>query len=335
MKTNRVFAGSLLCVSLLFAALAFAAGDIADRLRESFQVKSGGKLIIEADRGSIDVKSVEAGQVEIEVFRKVDRESETRAQEILKNHEVKFSRDGDTVRVHAEFRKDWKSDWRDKGRNLQVRYQVSVPKQFNVDLKTAGGSIKVADLIGESRGQTAGGSLNFGRMEGPIYGRTSGGGIGVVGCKGDVDVETAGGSIHLGEVEGSATAHTSGGSIDVKKMSGKTIVSTSGGSIEAADVSGSIDASTSGGSITAGLSAQPAGACRLHTSGGSVKVSLAEKIAVDVDARTSGGRVVTDLPVAAVVRGENKPNVLQGKINGGGPALSLETSGGSIYLQKQ
>ncbi|MGH7487484.1 MAG: DUF4097 family beta strand repeat-containing protein, partial [bacterium] len=79
----------------------------------------------------------------------------------------------------------------------------------------------------------------------------------------------------------------------------------------------------------------PGGDCRLHTSGGSIKASLAEKVAVDVDARTSGGRVVTELPVVAVVQGEHKPNVLRGKINGGGPALSLETSGGSIYLQKK
>jgi len=335
MKTNRILAGLLPSAGLLSAALAFAASDVEDRLHESFQVKAGGKLVIEADRGSIEVKSAEAEQVAIEVFRKVGRESEAKAQEILKNHEIKFSRDGDTVRVRAEFRKDWKSVGKDQGRNLQVRYEVSVPKRYDVDLKTAGGSIKVADLIGEARGRTAGGSLNFGRMEGPIYGRTSGGSISVAGCKGNVDVETAGGSIQLGEVEGNATAHTSGGSINVKKMSGKSVVSTSGGSIEVVEVNGSIDASTSGGSITAGLSAQPADACRLHTSGGSVKVSLAEKIAVDVDARTSGGRVVTDLPVVAVVRGEHKPNVLQGKINGGGPSLSLETSGGSIYLQKK
>ena len=161
------------------------------------------------------------------------------------------------------------------------------------------------------------------------------GGISVAGCKGGVDLETSGGSIHLGEVEGNTTAHTSGGSISLKKMNGKTALSTSGGGIEAADVRGSIDASTAGGSITANISGQPTGDCRLHTSGGSIHVALAEKVAVDVDAKTSGGRVVTEVPVTAVAQGEHKPNALRGKINGGGPALSLETSGGSIYLRKR
>ena len=336
MRTNKAINGlPLLCGSLLFATLALAGGDIEDRLHQSFQVKPGGKLVLEADRSSIEVKSADADRVEIEVFRKVTREGEAKGQEILKNHEVKFSRDGNKVQVQAEFTRDWKSVWRDKGRNLQVRYQISVPKQFNVDLKTAGGSINVADLTGEARGRTAGGSLGFGQIEGRIYGRTSGGGIHVAGCKGGVDVETSGGSITLGEVEGDTTAHTSGGSIKVRKVTGKSVVSTSGGSIEAAEVKGSIDASTSGGSITASLSEQPTGDCRLHTSGGSIKASLSGNLAVDVSARTSGGRVVTDLPVTTVVQGEHKPNLLSGKINGGGPSLSLETSGGSIYLQKR
>jgi len=336
MKTSKVIAGLLPCVSLLSAAWVLAASDVEDKLTKSFEAKPGGKLVVEADRGSIEVKSADANQVEIEVFRKVSRESQAKAEEILKNHEVKFSLDGNKVQVHAEFKRGLTDGgWRDKGRNLQVRYQILVPKQFNVNLKTAGGSIKVADLIGEARGQTAGGSLSFGQMDGPIYGRTSGGGISVAGCKGGVDLETSGGSIHLGEVQGDTTAHTSGGSISLKKTNGKTAVGTSGGGIEAADVRGSIDASTAGGSITANISAQPTGDCRLHTSGGSIKVSLAEKVAVDVDAKTSGGRVVTEVPVAGVVQGEHKPNVLRGKINGGGPALSLETSGGSIYLQKR
>ena len=55
MKTNRILAGLLPSAGLLSAALAFAASDVEDRLHESFQVKAGGKLVIEADRGSIEI----------------------------------------------------------------------------------------------------------------------------------------------------------------------------------------------------------------------------------------------------------------------------------------
>ena len=124
MKTNKVIAGLLPCVSLLSAAWVLAASDVEDRLTKSFEAKPGGKLVVEADRGSIEVKSADADQVQIEVFRKVSRESQAKAEEILKNHEVRFSLDGNKVQVHAEFKKGFTGGWGDKGRNLQVRYQI-------------------------------------------------------------------------------------------------------------------------------------------------------------------------------------------------------------------
>src|SRR5439155_11229184 len=197
MKTIQALIRAVWCGSLSVTLSAVAAGDVKDTLHQSFPVEPGGKLVVEADRGSIEVKSADADQVEIDVFRKVSRESRSTAEEILKNHEVKFSKEGNQVQVHAKLRKEWRSAWKQKGNNLQVRYQISVPKTFNLELKTAGGSIKIPDLTGHARAQTAGGSLNFGQIEGPIYGRTSGGGIRVAACKGAVDVETAGGSITL------------------------------------------------------------------------------------------------------------------------------------------
>jgi hypothetical protein len=57
--------------------------------------------------------------------------------------------------------------------------------------------------------------------------------------------------------------------------------------------------------------------------------------AVDIDARTSGGRVSSDLPVVTVVQGQQKNTELRGKINGGGPLITAQTSGGSVRVQKQ
>lgn len=56
---------------------------------------------------------------------------------------------------------------------------------------------------------------------------------------------------------------------------------------------------------------------------------------MDIDARNSGGRVSSDLPVVTVVQGQQKNNELRGKINGGGPLITAQTSGGSVRVQKQ
>jgi hypothetical protein len=63
-------------------------------------------------------------------------------------------------------------------------------------------------------------------------------------------------------------------------------------------------------------------------------VSLPKTASVDLDARASGGRVIADMPVTMVVRGDAQQGGVQGKINGGGPALVLRSSSGDIHLKE-
>ena len=332
-----------LWVSVAIAALTLGAvtplkarSEMEDRIKKSFPVDSGGQLTLETDRGSIEVHAVDTQVLEVEVIRKVDARDREEADEILKDFEIEFTQRGNDVYIRGAIKEERRSFW-DRfldtdWRRLRVRYVVSVPKQYNVDLRTAGGSISVDDLEGEVHGRTSGGSLRFGRIQGPVWGRTSGGSITLEGGVGTADLKTSGGSIKIGEVDGTVTAHTSGGSIGIDRAKGRVVAKTSGGSIAVEEVMGAIEAKTSGGTVKARISRQPQDSCRLETSGGSVVVYLADSVAVDVEAKTSGGRVVTELPVT--VQGELSKTALQGKINGGGPKLILRTSGGNIRLQK-
>ena len=63
-------------------------------------------------------------------------------------------------------------------------------------------------------------------------------------------------------------------------------------------------------------------------------IELVEDITADVDARTSAGHVTTDFGVSPPQDPKHK-GTLQGKINGGGPLLTLRSSGGSIRVKKQ
>jgi DUF4097 and DUF4098 domain-containing protein YvlB len=334
MKTslNPGSVGLALLAGLSLSTIVLRA-EVEDKINKTFNAAPGGQLVLTADRGSIEVKTADVESVAIEVTRKAGG-STSAAEERLKKHVVDFSQEGNQVTVTAKYDGGRTSGWFGNWRDLQVHFDVTVPRKFNVDLKTAGGSIKVAALTGKVQAHTSGGSLTFGEITGPLTGRTSGGSINVAGCKGRVDVQTSGGSISLGSVDGDVTAHTSGGSINAKNLAGKAVVETSGGSIHVAEIKGQIEANTSGGSVSATLLDSPAGACSFKTSGGTVTVTLGEKLAVDVDARTTGGRVVTDLPVVSVIQGEQKKNELRGKINGGGPLITAHTSGGNVHLKK-
>jgi hypothetical protein len=335
MKPNPFSPLQVAAFAVVLAALSgvSALADTENKVTKSFKAQPGEQLVVEVDRGSIEVKTADADSVEIEITRKAGG-SQSKAQQILKDHVVTTTQTDGRVEVRAEYKGAKTSGWFRRGPELQVSCRVIVPRKFNVDLKTAGGSVKVSDLSGKVQAHTSGGSMKFEKIEGPVTAHTSGGSITVTSAKGNADVKTSGGGLSLSDIEGDVSAQTSGGSIRAEKLTGKSVVKTSGGSIEVADIKGAIDARTSGGSINVNLNGQPAGDCTFKTSGGSVTVVLGEQVAVDVDAHTSAGRVSTDFPVAATIQGEQKKNELKGKINGGGPLITAHTSGGSVRLQK-
>ena len=271
----------------------------ADVVRRTFDVQEGGTLQVRTDRGSINVTSGQGSTVQVAVHR------EGSAAEEL---EVAFEKRGSDVHIRGSMpdRSGW--GW---GSNAEVRYEITVPRRYNADLQTKGGSVTVGDLTGSVDAKTAGGSLNFGAIRGTVRGQTSGGSIRLEGTTGDAQLKTAGGSISLGQVHGTAEVSTSGGSISVE------------------EVGGTINAKTAGGSIETYIARQPQRASRLETSGGSVTVRMAEGIGVDLDAETSGGRVVTDFTSDEE---EEQQQSLKTAVNGGGPPLVLRTSAGDIQV---
>jgi DUF4097 and DUF4098 domain-containing protein YvlB len=322
----------LTALAILLTIRGVALGAVQDTIKETFEVGEGGTLTMDSELGSMDVSAQRGNMVGIEVIRRVAVGTAEDAEAILDNLRIEFSQDGNDVVVIATIKDEGWDFLKGTKRKLKLRFIVTVPPKYNVDLRTSGGNISVADLEGKVDGETSGGSLEFGNIVGPVNGRTSGGSIGLRGCSQDAYLKTSGGGIDVGEVDGKVEARTSGGSIRIKKAKGRVFARTSGGSIDVGEAMGALDAETSGGSITARISAQPQDACRLETSGGSVNVYLAEDIKADLDAKTSGGRISTEIPVT--IEGELRKDRLRARINGGGPELYLRTSGGNITLRK-
>jgi len=335
--------------SVLILALAGAVGLFAetqDQVRRSIPVSSTTRLVLTADYGSIKIQPGATRVAEVEVSFRGSPWARSAFDRMLQDFSLDVSQVGSDIRVNGRFKNGWKPSlfWGlfshtpcNNGKCLEyswlrsVEYRVSLPREFNVDLSTSGGSIAVGDLKGEANTRTSGGNLDFGRIDGPVRGNTSGGSISLMGSHGRAFLRTSGGEIHIEDVSGDVDAETSGGSIQVNRATGRVSVHTSGGSVTIRDTTGAVDASTSGGSVTAHLSAQPNEASRLSTSGGSINIELPRTVHVDVDAETSGGSVVSDFGAPSSRDGHN----LRASINGGGPLLHLRTSGGGIYIQKR
>ncbi|MGH7969223.1 MAG: hypothetical protein ACREIC_10910, partial [Limisphaerales bacterium] len=165
MKTKAQSNRAVLLTSV-FPLVIVAAGGLSlqaatteSNLSKAFSVQPGGVLIMDVDRGPIQITTEDRSDVKIEVERKVTRESGSKAAEIFAAHEVSFDHDGDRVEVRAKFKKEWSQLFNRGAQHFEVKYRVTLPTRFNLDLKTAAGEISSTDIEGNVKARTAGGSL--------------------------------------------------------------------------------------------------------------------------------------------------------------------------------
>ena len=304
--------------SVLFALFStmLTTGAMAESEQRSFDVSAGGRFVLDADWGRVEVETWDRDAVDVVVEPTTELES------------LEFDEEQGTITVRA--RKKERSLLRWLRSDDAPVFQVTVPRRFDLDLKTAGGKIGIADIDGDIVARTAGGNLVIGEVTGSVHGRTAGGSIRIDEAKGPVDARTSGGTIRIGRVGAPVDARTTGGSIHIDDAQGSVSAHTTGGSIRLGDVGGTLDAKTTGGSIHATIAQQPKGDSRLRTTGGSITLALADDLKLDIDARTTGGRVNADLPDTAPESTSKSSLVVA--VNGGGPKLSLRTTGGSIRL---
>jgi tRNA A-37 threonylcarbamoyl transferase component Bud32 len=267
----------------------------------SFAVAPGGKLSMDVDRGSVHISGSDRDTVEVRVTRRVTRANAPRAAALIKEHRIEFRQTGNDISIaaHAPPSLNVRSFFGIFSRpNLDVRYEIEVPRKYAVDSKTSGGNVEVKQILGTVKAETMGGTVDLADIDGAADAKTMGGNVTVGKCTGDLHAHTAGGSIHIEEFSGPG-----------------------------------IHADTSGGNVTADFAAAISSDSELRTMGGNVTARLPASAAFTLDAETTGGSVNTALPV--LTEGKHQSSHLQGKVNGGGPTLLLHTMGGNIDVNKR
>ena len=315
---------------LLFVAAATASALSEENVSQSLDGAPGGKLIVDVDFGTIDVSAGANDKITLAAHRKIDSDNEAQEKEYLTSAPVIVSKEGNTVTIRARRQnKERNLNW--SGRcSMDARYTVQVPRSFNSELRTGGGTIIVAELTGSMSADTSGGKLKFTHLRGPTGATTSGGSIELNGCEGALKVDTSGGRIDATDGSGSLEARTSGGSIVVRNFGGDTKVETSGGRLTFENINGKITGRSSGGSISAKLKSPVPGDVNLETSAGSIDVMVPPDAGLDIEAEASSGRVISELPFIGT---RTDRDTMKGKINGGGKSLVLRSGAGSISIK--
>ncbi len=207
-----------------------------------------------------------------------------------------------------------------------VRFEVTVPSTYSVEVSSGAGDLETADIGGSVSLNTQGGNIRCGRIgagsiqlaaaghpsaqletqgghitvqdvAGDLTAITGGGHINAGNIAGDASLRSGGGHIHAGQIGGHAELETDGGNIAVRQAGSTVGVRTGGGQIDFGEVRGSVRAQTGGGGIRIMYVAGP---MEVETSGGSICLT---RVAGSVRAQTAGGTITAWINPDAASRG--------------------------------
>jgi DUF4097 and DUF4098 domain-containing protein YvlB len=202
---------------------------------------------------------------------------------------------------------------------------------------TGGGHITVKSVGGRATLQTIGGDIEAMYAGGPLTAETGAGEVHIASAKGTVDATTGGGQIIVDKASGIVTARNMAGPVRIGEAAGVSCESHSGG-IHLTNVSGLMRVSTSVGSIFASLMAGRLTDSFLATGNGDITVVIPSNVGVNIRAVNNMAdnmrRIVSDFrQVQARLAGTRL--VAEGAVNGGGPLLQINGTGGTIFIKRQ
>ena len=285
-------AGVVIALSAAFAVSVVATAQDGVAWEKNYPVSSQAKLVFETGDSGLTVRSCGSCQ---QVHVKVVLKNMQLSDFILQESQ---SGNGVNFSFKEKPHMGWHMDWRGPQRKAEVI--VETPTEVSLDARTADGGLVVSGLHGE---------MNL---------RTSDGGQELDHLAGALKLQTSDGSLRLRDSSGTLDARTSDGGMDVAGSFTAIQLHSSDGGIRA-DLS-------QGGNLSA--------ESRVESSDGGVALVLPKSFAAELDVRTRDGGLMSTLPL--MTDGYNSKrdsgHAIHGKMNGGGPLLTIHTSDGGVRL---
>jgi Putative adhesin len=293
----------------LAALLAVAAAVPSARAEEwtkSYTISGRANVRVDTNDGGVRIATTDSKQVEFVVSYV--------GYQLDKNLHVESRQDGDHVELSARVSGHWGFSWGGNHRN--VRIEVRMPKDADLQVDTGDGSVQTQSINGKVKIHTGDGSV---RCEA---------------IKGDADIDTGDGSITLEGAKGDVRLRTGDGHIDARNVDGKLDATSGDGHIKIDGRFDALNIKTGDGSIDARVlpGSKLVSSWSIHTGDGSVDLVLPGELQANIDASTNDGRISLGIPVT--VEGTFSTSQLHGKMNGGGQPLTIHTGDGSIRLSR-
>ncbi len=296
----------------------------------SLQTSDGLKLLLTTDLGSVKIVPLEGGSAAV-VRYAVHIETDARAplaQHLLDHYSLiaKSTLAGVEITGNLPAQSAHLS-----GAQIWVQFEIAVPRNYSVEVKTEAGDIETGDIGGIAMLTTQGGNIRAGRigignMRNATAERvvarleTEGGHIQVQDVAGDLRAFTAGGHINAGNIAGDASLRSGGGHIRAGQIGGRADLQTDGGNITVGQAGSLVSVRTGGGQIDFG---EVRGSVRAQTGGGGIRIMY---VSGPMEVESSAGSICLTR-VAGTVRAATAGGTITAWINPDAPS-----SGGTVHL---
>ncbi|MGA9998292.1 MAG: hypothetical protein WBP93_22960 [Pyrinomonadaceae bacterium] len=295
----------LSCGSLKPVTALAASPQEGRHIEREFRISSGKRLEIDLKTGgSLNIAGWDNEQVRVDAYLG-GRDGE--------DARVDFKENADGVEIYSHF------DEMRNNHSSDLKFEIKVPRKFDLDIDTMGGAVKIDAVEGQINGKTMGGALNLSNLRGSLHLSTMGGGITLVNSDVDGSVSTMGGKVLIQDVVGNIKGSSMGGQVSYKNVTKR----------DGSSTGDEVRITTMGGEIN--VDAAPAGA-NVMTMGGDITIASAQKF---VKAKTMGGNIkigAVDGAVTATTMGGNVNVKVTGEGNGGNADVLLTSNGGDIEL---
>jgi putative adhesin/cell wall-active antibiotic response 4TMS protein YvqF len=254
--------------------------------------------------------------------------------------------------------------------NTRVNFEVHLPRNVALDLRTARGDVHVNVVTGNVTATVSRGDVGIRDTGGDVRADLGRGDVRISGAKGNVHVSGNGSEVEIADVGGAVTidgefygpitarnaakgahfvsSHTDltigalpgrmtveSGDLQVENAGGPLLLSTSDKSISLEEISGRLRVQNKRGDITVRLTSAPKEEIDLTNESGAIELALPEKSSFEMAASSRSGEIDNDLNDSALKTTQQAGDAkLEGKVGVKGPKITLNTSYGPIRLKR-
>jgi DUF4097 and DUF4098 domain-containing protein YvlB len=284
----------------------------------AFPVGKGATLLLSNVSGNIQISPGTAERIEVEALKHAWGQNTEQAKLRLADALIETYATGNRVEVRVEHgaRRD--------ARGIDVEFNVKVPADTAVDLRTVSGDVRVTNIKGEVRVQGISGNLALEGAARLAAIKTVSGGIAITNAGADPQLS-------LSTVNGDVIVQTlNARGLDVNTVNGDVrITGWSGDRAHIRSLDGNLDLQTN---FVKG------GRYEIESHGGNITLSLPEQPGFELEAHTFNGRIRIDFPIKSegpVRDNDRGPRSVRGTYGDGSSSLRVQTFNGNLTVTRR